>query len=123
MTGVSAAFLVSFQFARLRQPQQDWAKGRAEHDLERLRLGIGLFEIDIGRYPTTSEGLGALIVRPPGLVGWNGPYLKGALGVDPWNRPYLYITKPRRGYMGFDLTSLGADGKIGTSDDIILTDK
>jgi general secretion pathway protein G len=72
---------------------------------------LELFKLDVGRFPTTDEGLGALVARPAGLSsGWSGPYLKGAVPVDPWTRPYQYTLNPDG---SVDIVSLGADGAPG----------
>jgi len=91
--------------------------GRAKTDaahiqIENLGAALDLFRLDVGRYPTQSEGLDALIVRPTGLDVWNGPYLKQkAVPLDPWNRAYLYKIPGDHGE--YDLYSLGADGVPG----------
>ena len=91
---------------------------RAKADLSgNLSLALDLFEQDAGRYPTSDEGLEALI-RDPGITNWNGPYVKGGeLKPDPWGHPYSYSIDPQneRQYI---LTSSGADGQPGTEDDI-----
>ena len=72
---------------------------------------LELFKLDVGRFPTTEEGLEALVSRPATVAsGWNGPYLKGALPVDPWGKPYRY----QLGANGAaEIVSLGADGAPG----------
>lgn len=81
---------------------------RAKADIGTIEAGLDLYKLQNGRYPTTSEGLAALV--QPG-----GAYLKGA-GVpqDPWSRPYLYASPGRHGEA--DVWSLGADGKDGGED-------
>jgi general secretion pathway protein G len=83
---------------------------------------LDLFYLDVGRYPSTSEGLAALVRRPPGVSSWNGPYLKGgAVPNDPWNGPYLYRAPGERG--PYDIVSYGSDGQeggSGTAADIAL---
>ena len=65
-------------------------------------------------YPSTEQGLAALVQKPGGVDNWNGPYLKGdALPVDPWNRPYAYRSPSERTGHDFDLCSLGASGNAG----------
>ena len=72
---------------------------------------LELFKLDVGRFPTTEEGLAALGAKPAGVAtGWSGPYLKGALPVDPWARPYQYKLNPDG---SVDIVSLGADGAPG----------
>lgn len=77
-----------------------------------LEKGVDLFRLDVGRAPTTEEGLGALIAKPATANGWNGPYLKGgAVPADPWGNAYKYASPGAKG--GVDITSLGADAAPG----------
>ena len=84
-----------------------------------LSLALKLFEVDNGRYPTTEQGLGALLQKPaspPVPKNWKGPYLEQE-PLDPWGKPYVYRqpgTHPPRDY---DLSSLGPDG-VESDDDI-----
>lgn len=83
----------------------------ARIQLENISTSLDLFRLDIGRYPTTEEGLQALVRRPAGLAKWKGPYIDGnEVPADPWERPYAY---ERPGGGKFNLTSLGADGVQG----------
>lgn len=95
--------------------------GAARADIKgNLSLALRLYEVDNGRYPTTQQGLAALLVKPsspPVPENWKGPYIEQE-PLDPWKRPYLYRhpgTHPPRDY---DLFSAGPDGKDGTEDDI-----
>jgi len=91
----------------------------ADVQIESLVTAVELFRIDVGRYPTDSEGLAAL-VKPVGSIGgWNGPYLaKPELPADPWGRAYLY----EAGGQGFRIMTFGADGKEGgTGEDADIT--
>lgn len=72
---------------------------------------LELFKLDVGRFPTTEEGLQALSVKPGAANGWNGPYIKGAVPNDPWGKPYKY-TSPAQGG-GVEILTLGADGAAG----------
>lgn len=76
-----------------------------------LEKSLDLFKLDVGRYPTTQEGLDALVTRPQSANGWNGPYLKGGAPMDPWGKPYVFTSPNPTG--GVDLLSLGADGAQG----------
>ncbi len=81
-----------------------------------LSLALDLFEGDIGRYPTSDEGLQAL-VNDPGFPNWRGPYVKGGLKNDPWGTPYAYgrdTDHPDR----YTLRSAGPDRQLGTDDDV-----
>lgn len=70
---------------------------------------LDLFKLDVGRFPTTEEGLAALQTRPTNANGWNGPYLKGTVPADPWGNPYRYASTGA----GYEVISLGADGAPG----------
>lgn len=72
---------------------------------------LDLFKLDVGRYPTTEEGLDALIRRPGAAAQWSGPYLKGELPADPWGAPYKYTNPGPKG--GFEILTLGADKAAG----------
>jgi len=70
-----------------------------------------LFKLDVGRFPTTEEGLEALAKKPASVTsGWSGPYLKGSLPTDPWGKPYRYQLAPNG---TVEILSLGADGAPG----------
>ncbi|MBI2993779.1 MAG: type II secretion system major pseudopilin GspG [Gammaproteobacteria bacterium] len=84
----------------------------AELQIEELGTALDLFNLENGRYPTSSEGLQALVAAPTGLQNWNGPYLKKAtIPDDPWGKPYYYVEPGQHGY--YDLYSLGADQAPG----------
>lgn len=72
---------------------------------------LDMFRLDVGRYPTSQEGLQALRVKPSGLDKWDGPYLRKDVPLDPWDRPYVYRFPGQHG--DFDVLSLGADGEEG----------
>ena len=76
-----------------------------------LDKSLELFKLDVGRYPTTEEGLGALITKPGSVNGWTGPYLKGGLPSDPWGYTYRYANPGPSGGIAF--LSLGADNAAG----------
>uniref|UniRef100_Q07N86 Type II secretion system core protein G n=1 Tax=Rhodopseudomonas palustris (strain BisA53) TaxID=316055 RepID=Q07N86_RHOP5 len=88
----------------------------AKVQIESLKSALDLFFLDVGRYPTVSEGLGALIARPSNSAIWNGPYIKSAaVPHDPWNHEYIYHSPGRDG-RPYDIVSLGADGRDGGAD-------
>jgi general secretion pathway protein G len=76
-----------------------------------LDKSLEIFKLDVGRYPTTAEGLDALLNRPATLNGWNGPYIKGNVPNDPWGKPYIYVSPAPNG--GVEISTLGADGAVG----------
>jgi general secretion pathway protein G len=83
----------------------------AHQSIERLTSVLDLYSLDVGSYPTTEQGLQALVAKPPSVANWNGPYLKGdQVPVDPWNRPYEYRNPSQRPNHPYDLCSLGPNG-------------
>ena len=89
------------------------AKEKVAHQsIERLSTVLDMFKLDVGRYPTTEQGLQALITPPTGVSRWAGPYLKGdKLPEDPWGRPFVYRSPSQRPNHEFDLYSLGPNGQ------------
>ena len=85
----------------------------AETQIKMLRGALQAYRLDIGRYPSSEEGLAALM-HPPAEVAsfWSGPYLEDELPADPWRTPYRY-QHPAENLQGFALWSLGADAKEG----------
>jgi general secretion pathway protein G len=83
--------------------------------IQDLEQGLEMYKLDVGRFPTTDEGLEALQTQPANAPGWNGPYLKGSVPVDPWGQPYHY--KSPGEHSAVDIISYGADGKPGGEGD------
>jgi general secretion pathway protein G len=84
----------------------------AHQSIERLATVLDMFKLDVGRYPTTEQGLQALITPPTGVSRWSGPYLKGdKLPEDPWGHPFVYRSPSQRPNHEFDLYSLGPNGQ------------
>ena len=84
-----------------------------------INLALDLYELDNGRYPTSDQGLKALLSKPsssPVPINWNGPYLKKN-PVDPWGNEYKYAC-PGKHNNDYDLYSVGPDGVEGTEDDV-----
>lgn len=79
--------------------------------IDALEKGLDQYRLDVGRYPTTEQGLSSLINRPSGENRWAGPYLKKTVPTDPWGHPYQYKFPGENGE--FDLYSLGRDGRPG----------
>ena len=76
-----------------------------------LEQALEMYKLDVGRFPSTEEGLSALVNKPAGSTGWNGPYLKGDIPLDPWNREYHYKYPGDRGEL--DIFSYGQNGSPG----------
>jgi len=86
----------------------------AKIQLQSFSSALDLFYLDAGRFPSTAEGLTALVQRTPGVAAWNGPYLKGGnVPNDPWNHPYVYRAPGEHG--PYDIISYGSDGQEGGS--------
>lgn len=84
----------------------------ARIQIQGLSAALDLYYLDIGRYPTAAEGLGALAQRPDGAASWNGPYLNGSsVPMDPWGRPYVYKFPGQKG--AYEIISLGPEGREG----------
>ena len=84
----------------------------ARIQIQGFSSALDLYHLDNGRYPTSTEGLGALVQKPDGATTWNGPYLNGnAVPKDPWGRPYVYKFPGQHG--AYDIVSLGPEGREG----------
>ncbi len=87
--------------------------------IAQIEVALDAFEIDLGRYPTTSEGLLALTKKPTSdSDGWTQPYLRRDVPKDPWGNDYQYRYPGTYNQEGYDLYSFGPDGKLGGDDDI-----
>ncbi len=88
----------------------------ARLQIEELGAGLDLFYLEVGRYPTTDEGLSALVEQPTSVTNWHGPYLKKkTIPMDPWARDYEYQSPGENG--PYDLYSYGMDGTEGGEGD------
>jgi general secretion pathway protein G len=85
----------------------------ARAQIDALEKALDQYRLDTGHYPSTEQGLGALLQRPQNEPKWNGPYLRKNVPLDPWGRPYQYRAPGEQG--DFDLSSLGKDGAPGGS--------
>ncbi|MBI5409258.1 MAG: type II secretion system major pseudopilin GspG [Nitrospirae bacterium] len=115
--GLLAALVVPRMFGRVGQAKQKAAKAQ----IELFGTALDSFRLDVGRYPTTAEGLAALLTQSSGVEEWNGPYLKKTeLPQDPWNQPYHYESPGKNS--DYDLYSYGADnaeGGDGENEDVV----
>lgn len=84
--------------------------------MQMLSTSLDSFRLDVGRYPSTEEGLKELWIKESDIKGWNGPYLPKKVDEDPWGNPYSY-KKPGSDGNEYNLLSLGADGKEGGEND------
>jgi len=104
--GLLAALVAPRLFPKLGKGKQSAAKAQ----IELLSQALDQYRLDIGSYPSTQEGLNALMVNP-GQEKWDGPYLKKNLPMDPWGNPYIYQNPGTHGE--YDLYSYGRDNKPG----------
>ncbi|MCG2586554.1 type II secretion system major pseudopilin GspG [Massilia sp. TS11] len=108
--GLLAAYVGPKYFSQLGKSEVTVAKAQ----IEAFTKSLDTYRLDVGRYPSTEEGLSALLVAPPSAAGkWNGPYLQKALPPDPWGRPYIYRAPGQKGE--YEIVSLGRDGQPGGS--------
>ncbi|MBI5847568.1 MAG: type II secretion system major pseudopilin GspG [Nitrospirae bacterium] len=104
--GMLAALVGPQIFGKVGKGKQSAARTQ----IEMLGQALDSYRLDVGRYPTTSEGLNALVTNP-GAQGWDGSYLKKGVPNDPWQKPYQYQAPGAHG--DYDLFSYGADGAAG----------
>ncbi|TNC71942.1 type II secretion system protein GspG [Janthinobacterium lividum] len=108
--GLLAAYVGPKYFAQLGKSEVTVAKAQ----IEAFEKSLDTYRLDVGRYPTTEEGLAALLVAPPAAgTRWNGPYLKKAVPLDPWGHAYQYRAPGSKGE--YDIVSMGKDGQSGGS--------
>lgn len=89
----------------------------ARAQIDALSKALDQYRLDVGHYPSTAEGLAALMTRPAGEANWSGPYLKRAAPLDPWGMPYQYQFPGSHAADDFDLSSFGPDKQPGGDQD------
>lgn len=122
--GILAAIVVP----RLVGRSDEARKTAAMADIKSMASALSTYEVDNGKYPTTAQGLVALLVKPsapPEPKKWKGPYLQNLNEIpkDPWGNDYQYLCPGSKFTSGFDLVSWGPDGQAGTDDDIDTSTK
>jgi general secretion pathway protein G len=105
--GLLAGFVGPRYFSQVGKSQTKIAAAQ----IDALDKALEQFRLDVDRFPTTDEGLVALQTAPAGATGWAGPYLKKAVPLDPWGRPFVY-QEPGE-HSEIDLYSYGKDGRPG----------
>lgn len=110
IVGLLAAFVGPLLYQRISPAKQTAARAQ----IESFVTALNTYLIDVGRYPTTEQGLQALR-SDPGVPNWNGPYLAKDIPLDPWSGEFVYRAPGRSG--GFEIVSYGADGIEGGSDE------
>jgi general secretion pathway protein G len=105
--GLLAALVGPRLFGKVGMAKQKAAKAQ----IELFGTALDAYRLDVGKYPTTEEGLKALREKSSGVENWEGPYLPKEIPVDPWGRPYVYKCPGENGE--YDLISHGLDGVAG----------
>jgi general secretion pathway protein G len=90
----------------------------AQSQIASIELALDAFEVDTGAYPQGNGGLAALVDEPSGARNWKGPYLKKGVPLDPWGNEYVYVYPGKNNPRGYDLMSVGPDGRPGGDDDV-----
>jgi general secretion pathway protein G len=111
---VLAAIVIPKFSGRSQQAKETAAKA----DISGMEIALDAFEVDTGFYPQGSNGLNALVDQPSNAQNWKGPYLKKGIPADPWGNTYVYTYPGKNNPTGYDLMSMGPDGRSGTEDDI-----
>ncbi|HEV7867609.1 MAG TPA: type II secretion system major pseudopilin GspG [Chthoniobacteraceae bacterium] len=109
------AAIVIPKFAGRSQQAKETA---AQSQINSMELALDSFEVDNGFFPKGNDGLSALVEQPSGAQNWKGPYLKKGIPADPWGNPYVYAYPGKNNAAGYDLSSMGPDGRSGGDDDI-----
>ena len=109
--GLLAGYVAPRYFSQLGKAESKTAGAQ----LDAIEKALDQYRLDIGRYPSSEQGLGALFVRPANEPKWAGPYVQKAVPSDPWGRPYTYRLPGEHGE--YDLFSLGKDGQPGGTGD------
>jgi len=109
--GLLAAYVGPRYFSQLAKSERSTAKAQ----IEGLGKALDAYRLDTGRYPTTEQGLHALMQKPNEEAKWNGPYLQKGVPLDPWGRAYVYRSPGQEG--DFDLLSYAKDGQVGGEGD------
>lgn len=107
--GLLAAYVGPKYFGQLGKSEHALAKAQ----IESFRKALDTYRIDVGAFPSTEEGLAALVNKPVNAAKWSGPYLSKAVPPDPWGHPYVYRAPGAKG--DYDIVSYGKDGQSGGS--------
>ena len=105
--GLLAGFVAPRYFSQIGKSETQIARAQ----IDAFEKALDQYRLDTRRYPTTEQGLKALLERPANEPHWNGPYLRKAIPADPWGRPYVYKAPGTKG--DYDVVSYGRDGQPG----------
>jgi general secretion pathway protein G len=112
--GVLAAIVVPKFAGRTEQARLT----AAQTQIGTFGTALDAFEVDNGYYPKGRNGLQDLVAAPRDAQNWKGPYMKNEIPLDPWGNPYIYDCPGKHSPSGYDLMSMGPDGREGGDDDI-----
>jgi general secretion pathway protein G len=115
---VILAVLAAVVVPRFATRSQQARETAAKADIASIELALDAFDVDTGRYPTSDEGLDALMRAPTNVQNWRGPYLKRTVSGDPWGKAYNYRCPGTHNPDSYDLYSYGPDTQDGGGDDI-----
>ncbi len=90
----------------------------AQSQISTFGTALDAFEVDNGYFPKGKNGLSDLVQQPRDAQNWKGPYLKSDIPLDPWGHAYIYECPGKHNPTGYDLMSMGFDGRAGSDDDI-----
>lgn len=94
---------------------------KAKSDIASLDTAIQTYRLEVGKYPSTDDGLNALVTQPSDAPNWKGPYVTHAIPNDPWGHPYVYQS-PGANNEPYVVQSYGPSGQAGGSDNITTND-
>ena len=109
--GLLSAYVGPKYFSQVGKSEQALAKAQ----LESFNRALASYRLDVGSFPSTEQGLVALVEQPAGASRWNGPYLSKAVPLDPWGKPYIYRAPGTK--TDYDVLSYGKDGVPGGTGD------
>jgi general secretion pathway protein G len=109
--GLLVSYVAPRYFSQVGKSEVQVAKAQ----IDAFDKALDVYRLDNRHYPSTEQGLRALIEKPAGEASWKGPYLKKAIPLDPWGNPFVYRQPGTKS--DFDLVSYGRDGKPGGSDE------
>jgi general secretion pathway protein G len=105
--GLLAAYVGPKYFSQIGKSEVKTAKAQ----IVGFEKALQQYRLDVGAYPSTEQGLQALVTKPANVGKWDGPYIEKAVPMDPWGRPYVYTSPGEHGEV--DISSLGRDGRPG----------
>lgn len=109
--GLLAGFVAPKYFSQIGKSEVKTAQSQ----IQSLSKALDMYRLDTGKYPSSDQGLIALVQKPENEPNWNGPYLQKTVPADPWVHPYVYKSPGEHGE--FDLASYGKDGQPGGNDE------